>query len=375
MAPVHSTGRRLRRPRPGRLPFASLAAAAVLTVPLAAPATSPSSPAAPLSTTQAAASGWPAFPSVWDGGAPVIDPGPIGPRTGGLGRDPAQAGVAAASEGETATRLPLGAALAVGVERYVRPVPGPITSPFGPRFHPILHYVRNHNGVDMTAACGTPVVAMADGAVTRAAAAGGYGNLVEVSHGTIDGDLVVSRYAHLSVIGVAAGDRVGRGQVIGLAGTTGLSTGCHLHFEVLLNGSYVDPAGVLAGASHEQLIGMAREIRPRTAPVVPPLVPTPTPTAAAPTRTPAPATPTPTPPADDTSTPTPDPTPAPDPTPTPAPTATPTPTPDPTPVPEPTASPSAAPTPTAPPTPTLAATPTRGQSPTPGGGASPTVSA
>ena len=67
----------------------------------------------------------------------------------------------------------------------------------------------------------------------------------DINHGTLDEDLVVSRYAHLSVIGVAAGDTVGRGQVVGLAGTTGLSTGCHLHFHVWINGQVVNPANYL----------------------------------------------------------------------------------------------------------------------------------
>lgn len=258
MARQHPRRRGLRRPRPGAMLFATLAAASLVAVPVAASA-NPVILSVPLSTaaddTEAAI-----YPSVWEGGAPIMDPGPLSSsRAGHLGYDPSTdataLGLAAgtpqaawAPEAGTSEQMPFGTTLVAGADRYVRPVPGPITSAFGPRFHPILHYVRNHNGVDMTAACGVPVVAMADGKVARAGAAGGYGNLVEINHGTLDEDLVVSRYAHLSVIGVAAGDTVGRGQVVGLAGTTGLSTACHLHFEVLLNGSYVDPGGVLAGS-------------------------------------------------------------------------------------------------------------------------------
>ena len=141
----------------------------------------------------------------------------------------------------------------LAASRYVSPVPGAITSAFGPRFHPILHFVRMHNGVDMTASCGTPVVSMTDGRVTRAGGAGGYGNLVEIDHGTIDEDQVSTRYAHLSVVGVTVGQTVSKGQVIGLAGTTGLSTACHLHFVVLVDGSFVDPAAFLAGAPYARI--------------------------------------------------------------------------------------------------------------------------
>ncbi len=187
--------------------------------------------------------------------------------------------------------------------RFVSPVPGPITSAFGPRFHPILHYVRNHNGADMTAACGTPVVAMTDGKVTRSGVAGGYGNLVEIDHGLIDGKRMVTHYAHLSVLGARVGQQVSKGQQIGLSGTTGLSTGCHLHFEVLVNGAYVNPAAVLAGAPYTRLdIPMAVVAQPTALAAETPL-PSATP-ALSPEPT-ASATPTPTP----TLTPTPTPTP------------------------------------------------------------------
>ncbi len=267
---------------------------------------------------------------------------------------------------------PLGDAAALFATPYVSPVPGPITSPYGPRFHPILNYVRNHNGVDMTAACGTPIVAMTDGTVTRSGNAGGYGLLVEIDHGTIDEDRMSSRYAHLSVLGVTVGQKVSKGQQIGLAGTTGLSTGCHLHFEVLVNGAFVDPRAVLSGAPFLRLdtpmvpwTPGAQQDKPKgTIPKAPagesgplpdldevPLVP------ADPSATPTPdpsATPTPD-PSDPGTTPSPDPvdpgtTPTADPsTPPPAdPPSTPTPEPSPEPSPEPAPAPSPAPsTPTA----------------------------
>lgn len=120
------------------------------------------------------------------------------------------------------------------------PVNGPITSGFGPRFHPILHYYRMHTGVDFGAGCGTPVYAVADGTVISAGWAGGYGNRLVIDHGWTRGAGLASTYNHLSGI-VVRGGSVHHGQLVGHVGTTGLSTGCHLHFETLVNGSYVDP--------------------------------------------------------------------------------------------------------------------------------------
>ena len=131
---------------------------------------------------------------------------------------------------------------------FVAPVPGPVTGPFGLRFHPILHYTRMHNGVDMTAPCGQPVASAAAGKVIFAGVNGGYGNLVVVDHGIINGVRLMTKYGHLSAFSIHVGDTVSPGSQIGLAGTTGLSTGCHLHFEVMVNGSYVDPAPYLNGA-------------------------------------------------------------------------------------------------------------------------------
>lgn len=103
-----------------------------------------------------------------------------------------------------------------------------ITSGFGPRLHPILGYVRNHNGVDITAGFGEEILATADGVVQIAQGFGGYGNTVVIDHG---GDLLTLS-AHMSAIFVGPGEEVFRGDTIGLVGSTGLSTGPHLHFEV-----------------------------------------------------------------------------------------------------------------------------------------------
>jgi murein DD-endopeptidase MepM/ murein hydrolase activator NlpD len=122
--------------------------------------------------------------------------------------------------------------------------PGSITSGFGMRYHPILHIYRMHTGVDWGVPCGTPVHAAANGEIISAGWAGGYGNRIVIDHGEVRGGDLASTYNHLSRILVSGGS-VRRGQVIAYSGTTGLSTGCHLHFETLLNGQYVNPMNYL----------------------------------------------------------------------------------------------------------------------------------
>ena len=120
------------------------------------------------------------------------------------------------------------------------PVAAPPGSPFGMRYHPILHYWRMHTGQDYGAACGTPVYAAASGRIVSAGVAGGYGNQLVVDHGVKRGTSLTTSYNHLSSFVVTSGS-VSRGQVIGRVGTTGLSTGCHLHFETRENGVPVNP--------------------------------------------------------------------------------------------------------------------------------------
>lgn len=120
------------------------------------------------------------------------------------------------------------------------PVHGRMTSGFGNRFHPILGYVRFHDGVDLAASAGTPIVAAADGRVIGAGWRGGYGQQVQIAH--TDG--VRTLYGHMSRIAAYAGELVHKGQVIGYVGSTGLSTGPHLHFEVTKNGRPVNPMSV-----------------------------------------------------------------------------------------------------------------------------------
>jgi murein DD-endopeptidase MepM/ murein hydrolase activator NlpD len=117
----------------------------------------------------------------------------------------------------------------------------PIVSAFGPRVHPIFGDVRMHEGIDLGAAAGTPITAAGDGVVVSAGPMGGYGNATLIDHGSA----LATLYAHQSVVVVQAGDPVTKGQLIGAVGCTGLCTGAHLHFEVRVNGTPVDPFGWL----------------------------------------------------------------------------------------------------------------------------------
>ena len=122
-----------------------------------------------------------------------------------------------------------------------RPVKtGWVSSEFGMRFHPILHYWRLHSGRDYAVPCGTPVYAAASGTIISAGWGGGYGNRVVIDHGYVSGVGLATTYNHLTRF-VRTGGHVRRGQLIAYSGTTGSSTGCHLHFETLDNGNFVDP--------------------------------------------------------------------------------------------------------------------------------------
>jgi len=121
------------------------------------------------------------------------------------------------------------------------PAHGPITSPFGMRVHPITGVRKLHTGTDLGVPCGTPVHAAREGTVLSAGWDTAYGFRTVVSHGVVNGALLTTTYNHQSHVGVSAGQHVDVGQVIGLSGTTGYSTGCHLHFELLVNADFVDP--------------------------------------------------------------------------------------------------------------------------------------
>ncbi len=129
------------------------------------------------------------------------------------------------------------------------------TSDFGVRNDPFNGRHRMHQGVDIPGAIGTPIYATADGIVSRAEWAGGYGNLVEVNHG----NGLQTRYGHLSKLIAEPNQRVVRGQLIGLMGSTGRSTGSHLHYEVRISGAAVNPVPYLEGTNYELALSAARK--------------------------------------------------------------------------------------------------------------------
>jgi murein DD-endopeptidase MepM/ murein hydrolase activator NlpD len=128
----------------------------------------------------------------------------------------------------------------------IMPTSGWLTSQFTrSRFHPILHVSRPHEGIDVSAPMGSPVVAPAAGTVERVSQQTGYGLVLEIDHG----NGIETKYAHLSRVAVRAGQRVTRGQTIAAVGNSGLSTGPHLHYEIHIRGKVVDPLTyVLPGA-------------------------------------------------------------------------------------------------------------------------------
>jgi murein DD-endopeptidase MepM/ murein hydrolase activator NlpD len=121
------------------------------------------------------------------------------------------------------------------------PVPGRYSSPFGMRVHPITGVYKLHTGQDIAVACGTPVLAARAGVVTDAGWHSAYGWRTVISHGAVDGVLLTTTYNHQQGLGIEIGQQVITGEVIGSVGSTGYSTGCHLHFELYVNASLVDP--------------------------------------------------------------------------------------------------------------------------------------
>jgi murein DD-endopeptidase MepM/ murein hydrolase activator NlpD len=125
---------------------------------------------------------------------------------------------------------------ATSVGGLLAPVRGRVTSGYGLRRHPILGYARMHAGIDFGAAWGSPIFAVTNGVVSYAGWRGGHGKFVRLDHGGFG-----TGYAHMSRIAVAPGAKVQAGQVIGCVGSTGLSTGPHLHYEVYQDGRTVNP--------------------------------------------------------------------------------------------------------------------------------------
>jgi len=128
------------------------------------------------------------------------------------------------------------------------------TSGFGMRQHPILHTQRAHTGVDYAAPTGTPVMSVADGVVSESSYQGAYGNMVVVQHNANQSTV----YAHLSRMNVRKGQTIKQGETVGAVGSTGLSTGPHLHFEFRINGRHVDPLTLAQQGSAEPISAAMR---------------------------------------------------------------------------------------------------------------------
>ena len=142
---------------------------------------------------------------------------------------------------EALARLEGAKALAKAVP-IANPIPGmPVSSPFGVRKDPLLGMVAFHSGMDFRATSGSSVLATANGTVTAADYNGGYGNMVEIDHG----NGLSTRYGHMSRIVVSVGEHVKPGDVLGKVGSTGRSTGPHLHYEVRKNGNAINPVGFM----------------------------------------------------------------------------------------------------------------------------------
>jgi len=147
-----------------------------------------------------------------------------------------------------------GAQAELSSQEPLLPVKGVVTSKVGWRHDPIDGAVRHHNGVDIAVPTGTRVKAIAAGRVTESAPHGGYGNLVTIDHG----NGMISMYGHNSQLEVRVGDQVEAGQTIALSGSTGRSTGPHLHFELWKNGSNVTEAYLRTGAGIPEVSGGIR---------------------------------------------------------------------------------------------------------------------
>lgn len=128
---------------------------------------------------------------------------------------------------------------------------GLLTSTYGRRRHPISGKIKIHRGIDLAAPAGTPVVAASDGTMFFRGDRGTFGNFIKIQHS----DHVVTAYAHLERFepSIAAGMQVKKGEVIGYVGTTGRSSGPHLHYEVLVDGRQIDPLGLTGTRIAEDL--------------------------------------------------------------------------------------------------------------------------
>lgn len=148
----------------------------------------------------------------------------------------------AATRRRELTTTPIGTAPGVpGQHGFLPPAAGPITSRFGMRLHPVTGIYKLHDGLDFGTGCGAPLIASYPGTVVDAYFNAGYGNRLIIDHGMVGGHAVKTSYNHAIRYTVGVGARVTAGQVIGVSGSTGYSTGCHLHFMVWVDGKLINP--------------------------------------------------------------------------------------------------------------------------------------
>jgi murein DD-endopeptidase MepM/ murein hydrolase activator NlpD len=142
---------------------------------------------------------------------------------------------------ETGREVTAESARLAALGKFYYPTIGDIGSPWGMRMHPILHVMKLHEGVDIGAPCDAPIWAVLPGTVVNVGSGGDSGNWVKIDHATVGGKHLVTAYLHMNSIWVTNGQVVTRGQQLGLSGSTGLSTSCHLHLALWVDGENVDP--------------------------------------------------------------------------------------------------------------------------------------
>ncbi len=134
-----------------------------------------------------------------------------------------------------------GQASGISAAGLTSPAAGPISSPYGMRLHPIDGVWRFHDGVDIAASCGAPIIAVAAGTVTDSGYSPGHGNRLVINHDPVGSHSLTTSYSHAQAFSVTPGARIAQGQVVGIIGSTGASTGCHVHFQAWLDGELTDP--------------------------------------------------------------------------------------------------------------------------------------
>ncbi|MCL2735289.1 MAG: peptidoglycan DD-metalloendopeptidase family protein [Propionibacteriaceae bacterium] len=133
----------------------------------------------------------------------------------------------------------------VSAAGLITPVVGVVSDGYGMRLHPIEGVWKFHDGIDIAAACGSPILAAASGTVVESTFSGGYGYRLVIDHGILQGHALTTAYNHAQRYVVAVGDQVSQGQVVGTVGSTGESTGCHLHFQTWIDSASTDPQALL----------------------------------------------------------------------------------------------------------------------------------